>query len=174
MIELLLHCLQARPQLKIPGQRELAAIASTCGPATILYVAKTSAYLLIQATATSLSTLALAAHQPVWSVWGLVSSPTAATVQLSGLSPKEGCGMCKSAFLPREMAYAPQHSVWLQGSFCQTPMEQAALAFLPSAKTAEDVRETVTGDMSKCCSLLRGRLQKHAAPMSIYMLPTTI
>lgn len=36
--------------------------------------------------------------------------------------------------------------MWLQGSFCQTPMEQAALAFLPSAKTAEDVRETVTGD----------------------------
>lgn len=35
-----------------------------------------------------------------------------------------------------------------QGSFCQTPMEQAALAFLPSAKTAEDVRETVTGSHS--------------------------
>lgn len=68
---------QARPHLKIPGERELAAIASTCGPATILYVAKTSAYLLIQATATSMSTLALAAHQPVWSVWGLVSSPAA-------------------------------------------------------------------------------------------------
>lgn len=72
------HALQARPQPKVPGQRELAAIASTCGPATILYVAKTAAYLLIQATATSMSTLALAAHQPVWSVWGLVSSPTAA------------------------------------------------------------------------------------------------
>ncbi len=70
----LLRSSQARPQLKMPGQRELAAIASTCGPATILYVAKTSAYLLIQATATSMSTLALAAHQPVWSVWGLVSS----------------------------------------------------------------------------------------------------
>ena len=39
---------------------------------------------------------------------------------------------------------------WLQGSFCQTPMEQAALAFLPSAKTAEDVRETVTGDALQC------------------------
>ena len=63
---------QARPHLKIPGKRELVAIGSTCGPATILYVAKTSAYLLIQATATSLSTLALAAHQPVFSVWGLV------------------------------------------------------------------------------------------------------
>ena len=35
----------------------------------------------------------------------------------------------------------------LQGSFCQTPMEQAALAFLPSAKTADDVRETVTGGL---------------------------
>ena len=68
------HASQARPYLKMPGRRELAAISSTCGPATILYVAKTSAYLLIQATATSLSTLALAAHQPVWSVWGLVSS----------------------------------------------------------------------------------------------------
>ena len=39
----------------------------------------------------------------------------------------------------------------MQGSFCQTPMEQAALAFLPSAKTAEDVRETVTGDRRTCC-----------------------
>lgn len=74
---LMLHASQARPELKLPRQRELAAIASTCGPATILYVAKTSAYLLIQATATSMSTLALAAHQPVWSVWGLVSGPGA-------------------------------------------------------------------------------------------------
>ena len=30
-------------------------------------------------------------------------------------------------------------------------MEQAALAFLPSAKTAEDVRETVTGDAHTFC-----------------------
>lgn len=67
--------MQARPCLKFPGQRELAAIGSTFGPATILYVAKTSAYLILQATATSLSTLALAAHQPVFSVWGLVSCP---------------------------------------------------------------------------------------------------
>lgn len=56
----------------MPGKKELVAIGSTFGPATILYVAKTSAYLLIQATATSLSTLALAAHQPVFSIWGLV------------------------------------------------------------------------------------------------------
>ena len=68
------HVLQARPHLKVPGKRELAAIGGTFGPATLLYAAKTSAYLLIQATATStMSTLALAAHQPVWCVWGLVS-----------------------------------------------------------------------------------------------------
>ena len=67
-------CWQARPHLKIPGRRELVAIGSTFGPATVLYAAKTAAYLLIQATAASLSTIALAAHQPVWSVWGLVSN----------------------------------------------------------------------------------------------------
>ena len=71
------HAVQARPHLQFPGQRELAAIAGTFGPATILYAAKTSAYLMIQASAISMSTMALAAHQPVWNVFGLVSGSAA-------------------------------------------------------------------------------------------------
>ncbi len=54
---------------------------------------------LPQATATRLSALLLAAHQPLWSLWNLAA-------------------------------------------FTNTPLEQAALAFLPSARGEEERRET--------------------------------
>jgi hypothetical protein len=34
-------------------------------------------------------------------------------------------------------------ALWLQSSFCYTPLEQAALAFLPAAQTRAEMRETV-------------------------------
>ena len=58
----------------------------------------------------------------------------------------------------------------LQGSFCQTPMEQAALAFLPSAKTADDVRETVTGDL---CQNAAASLSSHQVYCNSVMMKLT-
>ena len=59
----------------------------------------------------------------------------------------------------------------LQGSFCQTPMEQAALAFLPSAKTADDVRETVTGDL---CQNAAASLSSHQLHFDLVMVLLTM
>ena len=75
---------------------------------------------LPQATATRLSALLLAAHQPLWSLWNLAA-------------------------------------------FTNTPLEQAALAFLPSARGEEERRETAAlllGMVSQarwccwCCCIL--------------------
>jgi len=63
-------------------------------------VAKNTCYIVLQAAATALPPLAVAAHQPVWGVWNI-------------------------------------------GGFAHAPLEQAALAFLPAARTKADAREVV-------------------------------
>ncbi|GAB4822804.1 hypothetical protein N2152v2_009850 [Parachlorella kessleri] len=85
--------------LQLPGRRELRSLLDTFGLLTVFYVCKNVSYLMIQATATRLSALLLAAHQPLWSLWNLAA-------------------------------------------FTNTPLEQAALAFLPSARGEEERRET--------------------------------
>lgn len=56
---------QAAPPLRAPSKGDLGDLARTCGPATALYVAKNACYIVLQAAATALSPLAVAAHQPV-------------------------------------------------------------------------------------------------------------
>ena len=60
-----LGCRQARPPLRVPSARDLRDLGRTCGPATALYVAKNACYIVLQAAATTLPPLAVAAHQPV-------------------------------------------------------------------------------------------------------------
>ncbi|KAI7844559.1 hypothetical protein COHA_001917 [Chlorella ohadii] len=88
-----------RPRLLVPSGAELRALLDTFGVLTIFYAAKNLCYLLLQSTAAQLSALVLAAHQPIWSLWCLVS-------------------------------------------FTNTPLESAALAFLPAAPSREDAQET--------------------------------
>ncbi|PSC76204.1 armadillo repeat-containing 8-like isoform B [Micractinium conductrix] len=87
------------PHVRVPSRAELAALLDTFGVLTVFYAAKNLSYLLIQSTAARLPALLLAAHQPVWSLWCLVS-------------------------------------------FTNTPLESAALAFLPGAFAPADRRAT--------------------------------
>ena len=41
-------CLQVHPTLRRPRQAELAELAGTCGPTTLIYLAKNACYLLVQ------------------------------------------------------------------------------------------------------------------------------
>lgn len=91
---------QAAPRPRAPFAADLRDLARTCGPTTALYVAKNTCYIVLQAAATALPPLAVAAHQPVWGVWNI-------------------------------------------GGFAHAPLEQAALAFLPAARTPADAREVV-------------------------------
>lgn len=55
---------QARPSLRAPSGEDLRDLARTCGPTTALYVAKNACYIVLQAAATALPPMAVAAHQP--------------------------------------------------------------------------------------------------------------
>lgn len=66
----------------------------------MFYVAKTTSYLILQANATQLPAAMLAAHQPMWQLWGLCS-------------------------------------------FANTPLEQAALAFIPSSNSNSERQELI-------------------------------
>ncbi|KAL4431117.1 hypothetical protein ABPG75_006373 [Micractinium tetrahymenae] len=61
------------PRLHLPTGDELRSLSGTFGILTVFYAAKNFSYLLLQSTASRLSALLLAAHQPVWSMWCLVS-----------------------------------------------------------------------------------------------------
>lgn len=89
---------RAAPSLQLPELREVTALLRVAFSLGIFYVAKTTSYFFLQATAARLPATILAAHQPVWQLWGLCS-------------------------------------------FTNTPLEQAALAFIPAAATVNDRRE---------------------------------
>ena len=73
---LLLHALQRSrvpPPIELPSREEIRALMVTASTLGIYYIAKTTSYLFLQATATRLPAMLLAAHQPVWQLWGLAS-----------------------------------------------------------------------------------------------------
>ncbi|KAG7672119.1 putative Protein DETOXIFICATION 46, chloroplastic [Nannochloris sp. 'desiccata'] len=73
---MLLRALQnskVKPPLELPLRQEVAALMATASTLGIFYIAKTTSYLFLQATATRLPALILASHQPVWQLWGLAS-----------------------------------------------------------------------------------------------------
>jgi putative MATE family efflux protein len=73
---LLLRALQnskVKPPLEFPVQKEMTALLATASTLGIFYIAKTTSYLFLQATATRLPALLLASHQPIWQLWGLAS-----------------------------------------------------------------------------------------------------
>jgi putative MATE family efflux protein len=73
---MLLQALQkskVKPPLELPSRQEIGALMATASTLGIFYIAKTTSYLFLQATATRLPALLLASHQPVWQLWGLAS-----------------------------------------------------------------------------------------------------
>ncbi len=73
---MLLQALQkskVKPPFELPSRHEVSALMATASTLGIFYIAKTTSYLFLQATATRLPALLLAAHQPVWQLWGLAS-----------------------------------------------------------------------------------------------------
>lgn len=86
------------PPFELPSRKELSALLVTASALGVYYISKTTSYLFLQASATRLPAMLLAAHQPVWQLWGLAS-------------------------------------------FTNTPLEQAALAFIPAAATVQERRE---------------------------------
>lgn len=91
---------RVRPYIKLPSWEDLQALLSRASALGIYYVAKTTSYLFLQATAARLPALLLAAHQPVWQLWGLCS-------------------------------------------FMNTPLEQAALAFIPASSAPKEHHDLV-------------------------------
>ena len=85
----------------IPSKGEISALMATASTLGVFYLAKTTSYLFLQATATRLPAMLLAAHQPVWQLWGLTS-------------------------------------------FTNTPLEQAALTFIPGILTLRGRQEFMT------------------------------
>jgi Na+-driven multidrug efflux pump len=86
------------PSLGVPPLREVAALLSAASTLGVFYLCKTGSYLLMQGATVRLPALLLAAHQPVFQLWGLCS-------------------------------------------FANTPLEQAALAFIPAARSQRERRE---------------------------------
>ena len=89
------------PPFEFPSKKESKALFITASALGVYYVSKTTSYLFLQASATRLPAMLLAAHQPVWQLWGLAS-------------------------------------------FANTPLEQAALAFIPAAVTLQERREIIS------------------------------
>ena len=86
------------PRIVFPSAGEIAQLIRYVGTLGIFYVAKTSSYLLLQASATRMTATAVAAHQACWTLWGLCS-------------------------------------------FTSAPLEQASLAFLPTATRKREKNE---------------------------------
>lgn len=88
------------PTMRFPQLLTFSRIIQRASGLGIFYVAKTTSYLLLQASATRLPPLMLASHQTIWQLWGVCS-------------------------------------------FMNTPLEQAALTFVPSAPSERDRRELI-------------------------------
>ena len=86
---------RVKPRVVVPDWAETVELVSYVLRLGVFYVSKTSSYLFLQSAAARLSPLSMAAHQAVWSLWG----------------------MC---------------------SFTSAPLEQASLAFLPTARPGRD------------------------------------
>ncbi len=65
--------MQVSPRWRVPSGGNLAEIGATFGPATLLRITKSLIYMLVQTITTTLPTLQLAAHQPIYGLWTLVS-----------------------------------------------------------------------------------------------------
>ncbi len=89
---------RVRPRWVLPDRKETLELVEYVLRLGVFYVSKTSSYLFLQAAAARLSPMSMAAHQAVWSLWG----------------------MC---------------------SFTSAPLEQASLAFLPTARPGMDKNE---------------------------------
>ena len=89
---------RVRPRWVLPDRKETLELVEYVLRLGVFYVSKTSSYLFLQAAAARLSPMSMAAHQAVWSLWG----------------------MC---------------------SFTSAPLEQASLAFLPTARPGKDKNE---------------------------------
>lgn len=98
------------PPVQLPELKELKALLTVASTLGVFYIAKTSSYLCLQWTATKLPTMMLAAHQPVWQLWGLCS-------------------------------------------FTNTPLEQAALAFIPAAEARSERRDLTTLILALGCAM---------------------
>lgn len=88
------------PTIRFPKILTFSNILHRASGLGIFYVAKTTSYLLLQASATRLPPLMLAAHQTIWQIWGVCS-------------------------------------------FMNTPLEQAALTFIPIARSETERRELI-------------------------------
>lgn len=112
-------CTRSRvvPRLVLPTVGEIAQLVRYVGTLGVFYVAKTSSYLLLQASAAKMAATALAAHQGCWALWGLCS-------------------------------------------FTSAPLEQASLAFLPTAKAGREKNELTAaliltgGCLGVVCSII--------------------
>eukprot|EP00890_Picochlorum_soloecismus_P005083 jgi/Picsp_1/5576/NSC_02935-R1_enhanced disease susceptibility len=71
------------PSLVLPTVGEIVALLKYVSTLGIFYVSKTGSYLILQASATRLPALSLAAHQPVMQLWGLCSFTSAPLEQAS-------------------------------------------------------------------------------------------
>lgn len=78
-------CTKSRvvPRLLFPSFNEVMQLIRYVGTLGVFYVAKTSSYLLLQASATRMAATALAAHQGCWTLWGLCSFTSAPLEQAS-------------------------------------------------------------------------------------------
>jgi putative MATE family efflux protein len=108
---------KAAPPLEFPSLKEIGELLQVAKNLGVFYVAKTSSYLVLQSNATRLPATLLAAHQPIWQLWGLAS-------------------------------------------FANTPLEQAALAFIPASNSTSERKELVAlivalgGILGVLCSLV--------------------
>ncbi len=76
---------QVKPVLRVPSRRDLAVLASTLGPITLIYLCKNVTYIQLQLTATVLAPLTLAAHQLLYSLWSLTSFLTVQRPPVAGM-----------------------------------------------------------------------------------------
>ena len=89
---------RVKPRWHKPDLDETLELVSYVLRLGVFYVSKTSSYLFLQSAAARLSPVSMAAHQSVWTLWGLCS-------------------------------------------FTSAPLEQASLAFLPTARPGKDKNE---------------------------------
>ena len=74
---------RVRPRWVVPERKETLELVAYVLRLGVFYVSKTSSYLFLQAAAARLSPMAMAAHQAVWSLWGLCSFTSAPLEQAS-------------------------------------------------------------------------------------------
>ena len=100
---MLLLTLQRTPvfvAFQVPSWQDMVELVRFAGSLGIFYIAKTSSYLILQASATRLPAMSLAAHQPIFSLWA----------------------MC---------------------SFMNGPLENAAIAFLPTTRNLSEKKDLI-------------------------------